>query len=79
MRGAHTAPPGLRRYHRRIPITLGHLRRHAIGRSLFKRTTLWRAIGKLGFVQADPIRAFLGQPRQVRSAPVSRCTKSDLR
>jgi uncharacterized protein YcaQ len=39
------------------PITLDHLRRYAIARSLFKPTTLGRAIGKLGFVQADPIRA----------------------
>src|SRR5450432_2830019 len=38
-------------------ITLDHLRRHAIGRSLFKPTTLKRAIDRLGFVQADPIRA----------------------
>lgn len=38
-------------------ITLDHLRRYAIGRSLFKPTTLKRAIDKLGFVQADPIRA----------------------
>ena len=37
--------------------TLDHLRRYAIARSLFKLTTLRRAIGKLGFVQADPIRA----------------------
>jgi hypothetical protein len=34
-----------------------HLRRYAIARSLFKPTTLRRAIEKLGFVQADPIRA----------------------
>ena len=40
-----------------MPITLAHLRRYAIARSLFKPTTLGRAIGKLGFVQADPIRA----------------------
>jgi uncharacterized protein len=40
-----------------MPITLGQLRRHAIARSLFKPTTLRRAIDKLGFVQADPIRA----------------------
>src|SRR5690242_12844207 len=33
------------------------LRRYAISRSLFKPTTLHRAIKKLGFVQADPIRA----------------------
>src|SRR5437879_4548104 len=38
-------------------ITLDHLRRYAIARSLFKPTTLKRAIDKLGFVQADPIRA----------------------
>jgi len=40
-----------------MPITLDHLRRYAIARSLFKPTTLKRAIDKLGFVQADPIRA----------------------
>jgi uncharacterized protein len=44
-------------YHRRMRITLDHLRRYAIARSLFKPTTLKRAIEKLGFVQADPIRA----------------------
>jgi uncharacterized protein YcaQ len=38
-------------------LTLDHLRRYAIGRSLFKPTSVVRAIGKLGFVQADPIRA----------------------
>jgi len=41
----------------RMTITLEHLRRYAIARSLFKPTTLGRAIAKLGFVQADPIRA----------------------
>jgi uncharacterized protein YcaQ len=40
-----------------MTVTLDHLRRYAIARSLFKPTTLGRAIGKLGFVQADPIRA----------------------
>ena len=40
-----------------MPLTLDHLRRYAIARSLFKQTTLMRAIEKLGFVQADPIRA----------------------
>src|SRR5271166_715242 len=40
-----------------MPITVGHLRRYAISRSLFKPTTLGRAIDKLGFVQSDPIRA----------------------
>ena len=38
-------------------ITLDALRMHAVARSLFKPTTLPKAIAKLGFVQADPIRA----------------------
>jgi uncharacterized protein YcaQ len=38
-------------------IALRHLRAHAIERSLFAPTTLARAIERLGFVQADPIRA----------------------
>jgi uncharacterized protein len=37
--------------------TLDHLRRYAVARSLFPPTTLARAIARLGFVQADPIRA----------------------
>jgi uncharacterized protein len=41
---------------RLTPVTLDHLRRHAVGRTLFT-TTLPRAIERLGFVQADPIRA----------------------
>jgi uncharacterized protein len=40
-----------------MPLTLDHLRRYAVARSLFRPTTLRRAIDKLGFVQADPIRA----------------------
>ena len=40
-----------------MPLTLDTLRSHAVARSLFKPTTLGRAIDKLGFVQADPIRA----------------------
>lgn len=40
-----------------MPITLKDLRRYAVARSLFKPTTLKRAIDRLGFVQADPIRA----------------------
>jgi uncharacterized protein YcaQ len=40
-----------------MPATLADLRRYAISRSLFRPTTLPRAIAKLGFVQADPIRA----------------------
>ena len=38
-------------------VTLAHLRRYAVARSLFKPTSLGKAIGRLGFVQADPIRA----------------------
>lgn len=38
-------------------VLLGDLRRYAIARSLFAPTTLKRAIQRLGFVQADPIRA----------------------
>src|SRR6185503_17176835 len=36
---------------------LDQLRRYAVARTLFKPTTLARAIDRLGFVQADPIRA----------------------
>ena len=38
-------------------VSLDDLRRYAVARSLFPPTTLVRAIQKLGFVQADPIRA----------------------
>src|SRR6266513_793518 len=38
-------------------ITLDHLRRFAVARSLFKPTTLKRASDRFGSVQADPIRA----------------------
>jgi uncharacterized protein len=38
-------------------MVLEDLRRYAIARSLFKPTTLMKAITRLGFVQADPIRA----------------------
>jgi uncharacterized protein YcaQ len=40
-----------------MALTLSTLRRYAVARSLFGPTTLARAIGRLGFVQADPIRA----------------------
>ncbi|MFT3666785.1 DNA glycosylase AlkZ-like family protein [Piscinibacter sp.] len=39
------------------PPALADLRRHAIARTFFTPTTLPRAIARLGFVQADPIRA----------------------
>ncbi len=41
----------------RAPFTVTDLRRHALARSLFTPTTLPKAIARLGFVQADPIRA----------------------
>jgi uncharacterized protein YcaQ len=40
-----------------MPPTLDQLRRYALARSLFKPTTLKRAIAKLVFVQADPLRS----------------------
>ena len=40
-----------------IAPSLQQLRRYAIARSLFKATSLPRAIARLGFVQADPMRA----------------------
>jgi uncharacterized protein YcaQ len=39
------------------PLTLDDLRRFAITRSLFGPTTLQRALDRLGYIQADPIRA----------------------
>ncbi len=42
---------------RDVSPTVADLRRFAISRSLFKPTTLPRAIARLGFIQADPIRA----------------------
>jgi len=38
-------------------MTLSDLRRYAVARTLCAPTTLQRAIDRLGFVQADPIRA----------------------
>jgi len=40
-----------------VQIGIEQLRRHAVARSLFRPTTLGRALQRLGFVQADPIRA----------------------
>jgi len=42
---------------RQAKISLDLLRRYAVARSLFAPTTLQRALDRLGFVQADPIRA----------------------
>ncbi len=38
-------------------LQLDQLRRHAVARSLFAPTTLPKALQRLGFVQADPLRA----------------------
>ena len=38
-------------------LTLRDLKHHAIASSLFAPTTLGHAVRKLGFIQADPIRA----------------------
>ncbi len=40
-----------------LTVNSDHLRRYAVSRSLFAPTTLPAAIKRLGFVQADPIRA----------------------
>ena len=40
-----------------MSVSLANLRRYAVARSLFAPTTLKRALHRLGFVQADPIRA----------------------
>src|SRR5438067_9273673 len=40
-----------------MPLTLADLRRYAVARNFFEPTTLKRALNRLGFVQADPIRA----------------------
>lgn len=39
------------------PPSIDDLRRYAVARTLFKPTTLPKAVARLGFVQADPIRA----------------------
>ena len=38
-------------------VTLDELRRFTVARNFFKPTTLKRALHKMGFVQADPIRS----------------------
>ena len=49
--------PGDRDLTESVPVTLDDLRRFAVARSFFTPTSLKRALDKLGFVQADPIRA----------------------
>ncbi len=57
----HLAPRRLghtaRQYDQNRLVTLDDLRRFAVARSLFRPVTLKRAVERLGFVQADPIRA----------------------
>lgn len=50
-------PPGKTSPLQAMRTTLDDLRRFAVAHSLFTPTTLKRALHKLGFVQADPIRA----------------------
>ena len=52
---SHRSPIGYQVNFRKGP-SLNQLRRYAIARSLFKATSLQRAITRLGFVQADPMR-----------------------
>ena len=51
--------PAARRrgYAPRMPVTTNDLRAHAVTRSLFSPTGLEDAVRRVGFVQADPIRA----------------------
>jgi uncharacterized protein len=59
-------------------VTLEDLRRYAIGRSLFRPTTLPRALDRLGFVQADPIRAPARAQDLILRHRVSRYRAGDL-
>jgi uncharacterized protein len=61
-----------------LSVTLDDLRRFAIGRSLFRPTTLPRALDKLGFVQADPIRAPARAQDLILRHRVSRYRAGDL-
>src|ERR1700709_2559546 len=40
-----------------MKVTMTHLRHHAIASTLFPEPTLGRAISRMGFIQADPIRS----------------------
>jgi hypothetical protein len=61
--------------------TLEQLRQYAIARSLFKPTSLLRAIARLGFLQADPMRAparaqdliLLHRVKNYRAGDLERC------
>lgn len=58
--------------------TLPQLRRYAIARSLFKPTSLPRAIARLGFVQADPMRAPARAPDLILAHRVKNYRAGDL-
>lgn len=61
-------------------LTLDDLRRFAVARSLFPPTTLRRAMARMGFVQADPIRApARAQDLILRSRVKARKTTSSSR
>ena len=60
------------------PATLAQLRAYAIAHSLFKPTTLSVALRKLGFVQADPIRAPSRAQDLILRHRVSRYRDGDL-
>jgi hypothetical protein len=49
--------------HQGMRVTIDDLRRYAVARSLFPPTTLKRALKRLGFVQAYPIRSPAGTPK----------------
>ncbi|MEO5822518.1 MAG: crosslink repair DNA glycosylase YcaQ family protein [Vicinamibacteraceae bacterium] len=59
-------------------VTIDDLRRFAIARSLFRPTTLPRALERLGFVQADPIRAPARAQDLILRHRVSRYRAGDL-
>jgi len=61
-----------------LPLSLPVLRRYAIARSLFAPMTLRRAIDRLGFVQADPIRAPARAQDLILRPRVKRYREGDL-
>lgn len=61
-----------------MPISLADLRRYAVARSLFAPTTIERALARLAFVQADPIRAPARAQDLILRHRVSRYRAGDL-
>ncbi|MGI8891369.1 MAG: DNA glycosylase AlkZ-like family protein [Chthoniobacterales bacterium] len=60
------------------PVTLDDLRRFAVSRSLFPPTTLRRALERMAFVQADPIRAPARAQDLILRPRVKDCRVGDL-